>query len=221
MNNKKRAVMTELVIAIVVFVFFIVYTMLVAKTDVQPIGPEGSEIGFASMNSRIADKLGYNATLYKVSEILGYLALLQVAGWGVLGLVQLIKGKSLKLVDVKLYALAVGYAVMLGCYVFFEKVIVNYRPVIIDAKEGLEASYPSSHTVLSLFVCMSSMLMFSYYIKDKKIRMIANIVVGILMVAIILFRFLSGAHWASDIVGSLLLGSALVSAFATALLKLE
>ncbi len=34
------------------------------------------------------------------------------------------------------------YMVVALVYLFFELVIINYRPVILDA--GLEASYPSS-----------------------------------------------------------------------------
>ena len=42
--------------------------------------------------------------------------------------------------------LGVFYVVVLAVYLLFEKVVINYRPVLIEGV--LEASYPSSTTVL-------------------------------------------------------------------------
>lgn len=211
-NLKKSYILTSIMV-----VCFIIYTVLVATVDVRPVGELGSKVGFASFNEIFYNKLGYNSSMYKLSEYAGYLAIALVAVWGVIGMMQLVKGKSLKKVDGKLYILLGFYVAMLVLYVLFEKFVINYRPFIVDVEEGLEASYPSSHTFLAICVCMSSIVMYFYYIKKAKLRRLAIIGTVILMIVVILLRFISGAHWATDIVGALFAGSMLFSAFGLAI----
>jgi len=208
-NNLKRSYILTSLMAIC----FILFTILVSTVDVKVVGTDGSKVGFAGFNEIFYSRLPYKESIYKISELLGYAALALVGVWGILGLVQLIKRKSLKKVDSILYVLLGGYVAMFALYFLFEKMIINYRPVILDATEGLEASYPSSHTFLAIFVCMSSVVLYYAYIKNKNLRLAAIVATVVLMVAIILTRFISGVHWATDIVGSLLCGSMLFSAF--------
>ena len=131
--------------------------------------------------------------------------------YGVQGLLQLIKYKNISKVDKRLLYLA-GLYVLLGItYVFFEKVIINYRPVLMEGE--LEASYPSSHTMLAITICISSLLTSKYYIKDKSLLKILQISTIVLMFLLVIGRILSGVHWISDIIGGILISLALVSIY--------
>ena len=141
----------------------IVFTILITKVDVANIGPENSAVGFASVNSKLT--FGFNETIYKISEYLGYVALLIPVCYALYGFAELIKNKSFKKVDKELYVLAGFYAVVLALYIIFDKVALNYRPVILE--EGLEASFPSSHTLMSLCFTISAIIVNKTLFKDK------------------------------------------------------
>ena len=194
----------------VFFVLFAVFTVLVRKIDVQAIGPEGSRVGFASINSKFAEMFGYNEFWYKFSERLGYAALAVCAIFGLIGFLQFIKGKSLKAVDKKIIALGIFYVIVIAFYVVFNKVVINYRP-ILETDGSLEASYPSSHTVLAIcvFVTMFSQKVFNR--KKTTSEKAENVIAGTILVSLmVLSRLFSGVHWFTDIVGGVILSTALV-----------
>lgn len=193
--------------ALLLLAFFL-FTMAVINVDVQPIGPEGSSVGFAGINGQVQSMFPYSELFYKLTTYLGYLALLAVLGYGVLGVLQLIKRRSLKKVDGQLIALGLFFVVMLICYVAFEKLPVNWRPVILD--EGLEASYPSSHTMLALCVFGAMMVPYPQLIPEDKLSYV-RVAAGALMAISVVGRLLSGVHWLTDIVGAVLLSAALLS----------
>ena len=194
----------------ILFLLFIIFTVVVKIVDVHSIGPEGSLVGLATINNSFKDVLPLNETIYKVSEILGYISLLIVAMYGIIGIKQLIERKSLFKVDRNILLLGMFYILVAIVYVIFEFVVINYRPVLLD---GLEASYPSSHTVLSICVCISSVIVSKSVLGDKKFVKVFNILSIILMVLIVLTRFLSGVHWLTDILGGILISLALCTLF--------
>lgn len=205
----------------VFFLLFAVFTVLVKKVDVQPIGPEGSSVGFASINAKFFEIFGYNEFWYKFSERLGYAALAVCACFGIIGVIQLIKGKSLKAVDKKIIALGVFYVVVIAFYVIFNKVVINYRP-ILEADGSLEASYPSSHTVLAVcvFVTMFSQKVFNR--KGTTSEKAENVIAATILVAMmVLSRLFSGVHWFTDIVGGILLSTALVHLYKAVASKID
>lgn len=193
--------------ALFLLIFFL-FTLAVINVDVQPIGPKGSRVGFAGINGAVQNAFPYSEFFYQLTTYLGYLALLAVLGYGVLGLLQLIKRRSLKKVDSQLMALGVFFVLMLLCYVAFEKLPVNYRPVILE--EGLEASYPSSHTMLALCVFGAMMVPYPQLIPKEKLGYV-RVGAGSLMVLSVVGRLLSGVHWLTDIAGAILLSTALLS----------
>ena len=196
----------------VFFVLFAVFTLLVKKVDVQAIGPEGSKIGFASINAKFFEMFGYNEFWYKFSERLGYAALAVCAIFALIGVLQFIKGKGLKAVDKKIIALGVFYVIVIAFYVAFNKIIINYRP-ILEADGSLEASYPSSHTVLAICVFVT---MFSQKVFNR------TVIAGTILVALmILSRLFSGVHWFTDIVGGVILSTALVLLYKAAASKID
>ena len=194
-------------IGLLLLIVSVVFTIILTKVDVKVIGPENSAVGLSSINSKLS--FDYNEKVYKVSKYLGYVALVIPGVYALIGLIQLIKGKSLSKVDKRLFVLAVFYCVVLATYVLFEKVIINYRPVILD--EGLEASYPSSHTLMSLCFTVSAILINKAMFKDK--TKLINLGLLVLGFAIVLGRYISGVHWFTDIVGSILISITLLSFF--------
>ena len=213
MKNKKN-----ILICVLLVLLSIIYTFLVKYVDTSTIGPNGSVVGFSSLNSFVFNLTGNNMTLYKITEILGIIPILIALMYAVIGLIQVIDRKSLK-VDKELIALGILYVVVILIYVFFEKCIINYRPVIIDGV--LEASYPSSHTLLSICICGSALLINKYLFNNKKIYKYINIISIISMVLIVLGRLLSGVHWASDIIGSIIISITLLKILETYYLSIK
>lgn len=193
---------------------FIMFTLAVINVDVQKIGPEGSEVGFAFINGPVHDALPVNDLFYKLTTFLGYLALLAVLGYGAVGVWQLMKRRSLKKVDSQLISLGIFFVLVIFCYVLFEKLVINYRPVILD--EGLEASYPSSHTLLALCVFGAMMVPYPELFSEKQLSLV-RAAAGALVVLSVVGRLLSGVHWLTDIVGAVLLSAALLSGYVSML----
>ena len=199
----------------------VIYTVLVKYVDVKAIGPSSTKVGFATMNGWFKDLLGYNKLFYKISKYAGVIPFLFCAYYGLLGVIELIKKKSFKKVNYRYYILACFYVIFVAMYFFFEKVAINYRPVIIDIKEGIEASYPSTHTLLAICLCGSSLIVSKFFIKNETLRKLANIAAWGLMVIIVVARLISGVHWLSDILGGILISLAYLSFLKLSLLRME
>ena len=198
---------------------FLLLILLVKVADVKKIGPMGSEIGLASLNGSMFKLLGESTFWYKLTELLGYLAILVALAFGALGVYQLIKRKSIKKVDMSLIALGGFYVLVAAVYALFEVVVINYRPVILDS--GLEASFPSSHTVLTVCIMATAAMQLKRRIADKKAAEIAQwVCIGIAAVTVI-GRLLSGVHWFTDIFGGLLISAALVMLYYAVLKYLD
>lgn len=202
----------NIVLSVVMTIISIVYTFLVKKIDVRAIGPNKSLVGFSTINKWFSDLAGTHMSLYKLTEILGLIVILIVGVYALLGLYQLIKRKSLKQVDREIILLGVLYVLMITVYVFFEKFIINYRPVLIDGE--LEASYPSSHTILAICICISSLIVSKKYLDGKKL-ICTNIITVLLLLGVFLGRVISGVHWISDILGGVIISITLLMYFYT------
>lgn len=200
---------------LIMIALFVVFTVLVKVLDVQPVGPDYSEIGFAGINLFFKEAIGIHMFWYKLTEGYGYLSILIMFLMALTGLIQLIKRKSIIKVDKELFVLAGFYAIVLGLYVIFEKVIINYRPVILDEAEGLEASYPSSHTMLIVFVMGSTAALLNVIFGEEKKSLVraAVLVCDIILVTGVLGRLISGVHWFTDIFAGLVLSLGLVMLF--------
>lgn len=209
MKNKRN-----LILSLVLTVITIVYTYLVKTVDVTAIGPHSSSVGFSKLNYLFMKSIGYNMTIYKFTEIVGLIVLLIVVIYGVIGLLQLIKRKSIFKIDREIISLGILYVLMLTVYVFFEKIIINYRPVLIDNE--LEASFPSSHTVLTICTCISSLIVSKKYVSKKYLNLSAVITI-LLLIFVFVGRTISGVHWLSDIIGGVIISSTLLMYFYTIL----
>lgn len=203
---KKR----NIIISIVLIILSVLFTALVKNVDVKPIGPNESMVGFADINKLFHNLIGSNMTIYKVTEVLGYIPIAMALVYVFIGLKQLIKRKSLLKVDKEIYVLALFYVLVVGVYVFFEKFVINYRPILIDGL--LEASYPSSHTLMSIYLCGSSIIINKKLFKNK-FGDIENVLSVILILLIVIGRIVSGVHWFTDILGGIIISSTLLVIF--------
>ena len=192
----------------ILFALFGLLTLLVLKVDVQPIGPNSSTIGLATINQLIWNLTGENIIWYHITDWLGLVEIFTAFSFAVFGLIQLIKRKSLLKVDPDIYILGAFYILVIVCYCFFEINIVNYRPVLMNGY--LEASYPSSHTMIICCLMGTAMLQFKSRIKNKIVLRIVNTISMAIIIVTVIGRLISGVHWFSDIIGGLLLSGALI-----------
>ena len=182
---------------------FLLWTAGVCLVDVRPIGPMGSQVGFAGLNGWFHGLTGVHWWLYDLTDLLG-LASLGICGiFGLQGLCQWIKRKSIRRVDGELLALGGFYLTVLAVFFLFELLEVNYRPVLIQGR--LEASYPSSTTMLALCVLPTAMLR----LRSRWVRFL----LGALTAFLVIGRLLCGVHWVSDIIGGALLSAGLVTLY--------
>ena len=197
----------------------VIYTVLVKYVDVKAIGPNATNVGFATMNKWFNELIGYNAIFYKISKYAGVIPFGFCAYYGLMGLIELIKKKSFKKVDYRYYILACFYVMFVAIYFFFEKMAINFRPVVLEAK--IEASYPSTHTLLAICLCGSSLIASKLLIKNKTLRMIFDLAAWVLMLTIVVTRLISGVHWLSDIIGGIVISLAYLSFLKLSLLRMD
>lgn len=202
------------------FFVFITFTILSKTIDVRPIGPQGSSVGFAAINQFFFQRLGVSLLWYDITSWLGFVAIVVIFGFGGFGLYQLLKGKSLRNVDERILLLGGFYFIVLAVYALFEILIINYRPVILS--QELEASYPSSHTMLVICIMVTAMMQFHHYLREKRGWLMVSDIVSVLIIAVtVIGRLLSGVHWFSDIIAGIILSSALIFLYYSALKYIE
>ena len=187
---------------------FVLWTVLIRFVDVEAIGPRQSSVGFATLNGYIHNLTGVNMSLYIITDWLGLVPIGVAFGFAVLGLVQWIKRKSLLKVDRSILALGEFYIVVMAVYILFEIVVINYRPTLIDGY--LEASYPSSTTLLVMCVMPTAMMQLRTRIKNDLFRRCVMLTITVFIAFMVIGRLVSGVHWITDIIGGALLSTAIV-----------
>nr|MBQ4453444.1 phosphatase PAP2 family protein [Clostridia bacterium] len=195
---------------------FALWTVLIRWVDVQAVGQNGTKIGFADFNIWFHQLTGVHMTLYTITDWLGLVPIFICLCFGVLGLVQLIKRRSLLSVDPDILLLGIYYVLVIACYLIFEMIPVNYRPVLIEGR--LEASYPSSTTLLVLSVMPTLWFQANRRVSNAMIRKAVAVFVVTFSVFMVIGRLVSGVHWATDIIGSVLLSAGLYMLYRSAVL---
>lgn len=192
----------------VAFIFaFIIWTIMIQTIDVQSIGLNGSNVGFATLNTFFHSITGVNMTLYTITDWLGLVPIFIGMIFGFVGLVQWIKGGKLLKVDFDIRILGIYYIIVIFCYLIFEMIPINYRPIFING--FMEASYPSSTTLLVLGVMPTLTFQANRRVKNDKIKNIISIITIMFSVFVVVGRLVSGVHWITDIIGSILLSAGL------------
>lgn len=197
------------------------FTVAVSVIDVDAIGPAGTLVGFSHLNAAAHEALGVHMALYKLTQILGVAALGLAALFALMGLLQLIRRKSLWKVDREILALGCLYVAVLALYVLFEKAVVNYRPVIMPGELAPEASFPSSHTMLACTVLGSAAILCGKYVRDGRLARLLRTLCVVVLAVIVCGRLLSGVHWLTDIIGGILYSAALLFLFYAAVRAME
>lgn len=200
------------------YVLWLALIVLLCLVDRQPIGPQDTVVGLASLNTLAQSLTGVSGSgvrmeWYQLTEYLGYFSLLVAACFALLGFVQLLRRRSLKKVDRQLLAMGGLFIALAVLYVFFEKVIVNYRPFILPEESGPEASFPSSHTMLTFVILGSVSMVLKKYVKAPVLCALLRVAAAALILVMVLGRLLCGCHWFTDILGGVLVSLALLALF--------
>jgi len=195
-------------IAAILLGAFVVWTAAVQLVDVQPIGPQGSTVGFATVNSWVHNLTGVHMSLYTVTDWLGLVPIAFTIGFALLGLIQWVKRKHLRQVDFSILVLGGFYLLVMAAYVLFEVFVINYRPVLING--CLEASYPSSTTMLVLCVMPTTLMQLNARIKSQTLKRWVGFGITAFILFMVIGRLLSGVHWFTDIIGGALFSAGFV-----------
>ena len=199
-NGKKL-----LILGIALLVMFAIWTWLVQCVDVQPAGPGGTEIGFATFNCWFHSITGVHMAIYTITDWSGLVPILVCMAFGGMGLTQLIKRKSLFKVDRDLIFLGIYYVVVIWGYLIFEMIPINYRPILIDGI--LEASYPSSTTLLVLSVMPTLIFQVNRRSANPVLKEIVRGLTVLFSAFMVIGRLIAGVHWFTDIVGAVILST--------------
>ena len=195
----------NLLAGILLLVGFAVWTFLIQAVDVQPIGPNGSSVGFAALNGWFHQLTGVHWMLYTLTDWLGLVPICVCLIFAGAGFVQLVQRKSLFKVDLDIIMLGAYYVLVIFGYLLFEMMPINYRPVLIEG--FLEASYPSSTTLLVLSVMPTLYFQAQRRLNPNALRQTICIFSVLFSAFMVIGRLVSGVHWLTDIVGAVLLSS--------------
>ena len=206
-NKMKKNGKKLLILGIMLLGMFVVWTWLIQCVDVQPAGQKGTEIGFATFNCWFHRMTGVHMAIYMITDWLGLVPIFVCIAFGGVGFVQLIKRKSLFKVDRDLAFLGIYYVVVIFCYLIFEMISINYRPILIDGM--LEASYPSSTTLLVLSVMPTLVYQVNHRNTNLLLRRFICLMTIIFSAFMVIGRLVAGVHWFTDIVGAVILSAGL------------
>ena len=195
-------------ISISLLFLFVIFTLSVKIIDVKAVGVNNTEIGFATLNVFIHSFLGVNKSWYNITEFLGVVPIIIVLFFAGIGVYQLIKRKSILKIDRDILMLGVFYIIVAISYLMFEVIVINYRPILVDG--NLEASYPSSHTILAICIIGTAIIQVNKRIYNDKIKKYVDFILAMIMILIVVGRLLSGVHWFTDIVGGIILSTSFV-----------
>ena len=194
---------------VLMFILFALFTLALLLVDVKAIGAGDSNVGLSTINGWFFSLTGVNLLWYQITDWLGLLPIAVAVAFAFMGAAQLVNRKSLKKVNREIVFMGAFYVLVIAFYIFFETAIINYRPIIIYTSP--EASYPSSHTMMVICIMWSAAIAVkSMWGRKKKLCSCVNAVSAIIIAVTVVGRLISGVHWLTDIVGGVLLSSALV-----------
>ncbi len=198
--------------------FAFLFALLIAFVkllDVAAIGPLGTAVGLSSLNEAFHTLTGVLPVWDLLTDAVLLLAILAVGAFALLGVIQLFKRRSLKKVDAELLSLGGAVLLLAALYVAFEVLVINYRPILEDGE--LAASFPSSHTMLTVTLFLSTARILGNYIQAPRLVLSLKITLIVLSALSVIGRLLSGVHWFTDILGAVLIGLAVYFLFSGAL----
>lgn len=210
-SEKKSLLMGSISLAM-----FAVWTVLILTVDVQPLGQNGTSIGFATFNCWFHHFTGVNMAIYTITDWMGLVPVVICLVFAGIGLVQLIKRRSIFRVDADIMILGVYFVIVFLAYAIFEIIPINYRPILIEGR--MEASYPSSTTLLVLSVMPALVEQIKRRLSGIRVKQIITIAAIAFSVFMVTGRLISGVHWFTDIVGGELLSAGLFMLYKAAVM---
>ncbi len=215
-ENKKECFCKKnwkLPVGALLLVLFLVLIVLLKTVDVALDAETGKEIGLSSLNFAVRDAIGVHLRFYDVTEYFGYLAIALAAGFAIWAAVRFFASRfSLRKMGFDFVVLACLYAAVILFYLLFEIAVINFRPLLLDGTTP-EASFPSSHTMLSIAVFVSAARILYRRFALRVSPVLFSLPFYLLAAFVTVARLLSGVHWLTDIVGGVLLASALLFLF--------
>ena len=205
-----------LILGIGLLIAFLLWTALILLVDVQPLGQNGTNIGFATFNCWFHNLTGVHMSIYTITDWLGLVPICVCMLFGCLGLVQLIQRKNLFKVDYDIIVLGIYYVVVIASFLAFEIIPINYRPILIEGV--MEASYPSSTTLLVLSVMPTLIFQTNRRVKNDICKNMIAVCTILFSAFIVIGRLIAGVHWFTDIVGGILLSAGLFYIYKAAVL---
>ncbi len=197
---------------------FVLWTLFVQWIDLASIGPQDSIVGFSTINGFFHRVTGVHLFLYQLTDWLSLIPLVFVLGFALLGLVQWVQRRSLFKVDRSLFILGGFYVLVFLIFIFFEIYVINYRPILIN--DCLEASYPSSTTLLFLCVMPTAVMQLKHRLQNHcKVQCLS--LLTLFTAVIVALRAISGVHWITDIIGGILLSTGLVTLYSYLIQKVD
>lgn len=212
----KKSEKKSLLIGSIFLAMFAVWTTLILTVDVQPLGQNGTSIGFATFNCWFHHFTGVNMAIYTITDWMGLVPAVICLIFAGIGLVQLIKRRSLFRVDADIMILGVYFIIVFLAYAIFEIIPINYRPILIEGR--MEASYPSSTTLLVLSVMPALIEQIQRRLSGMGVKRIITIAAIAFLVFMVTGRLISGVHWFTDIVGGELLSAGLFKLYKAAVM---
>ena len=213
MNKSKKK---SLLMGSISLAMFAVWTVLILTVDVQPLGQNGTSIGFATFNCWFHHFTGVNMAIYTITDWMGLVPVVICLIFAGIGLVQLIKRRSIFRVDADIMILGVYFVIVFLAYAIFEIIPINYRPILIEGR--MEASYPSSTTLLVLSVMPALVEQIKRRLSGIRVKQIITIAAIEFSVYVVTGRLISGVHWFTDIVGGELLSAGLYMLYKAAVM---
>lgn len=189
----------------------LLFTVAVKLIDVGPIGPQGSMVGFSGINGAVFGFFGSNLIWDEITNVIMLAVFSCGVVFAIIGLIQLIQRKKILKVDWEILMLGITYVLLGVLYVVFEKIIINYRPILVDGE--LAASFPSSHMMMVTTVGLTLVLILPKYIENKAWLTVLRAMLIVAVMMMIFGRLLSGMHWATDIMAGVLYSVTLTSLY--------
>ena len=192
----------------------IIFSLLTYFVDRQPVGYEGTSVGFATLNSAFSKAFGYNGAMDVISDIAMYFSFLVALGFAAIGVMQLVKTKSLSKVSKTIIGLGVLYVIVVILYVVFSKIPINYRPILQPGETEIETSFPSTHTLVIATVLGSGIIAAKRLFANKNTVKVMTCLFTVVMVVGVIARLFAGVHWVTDIIAGLLFSATLIAFYA-------
>ena len=99
---------------------FLIWTLLIQAVDVQTLGVNGTNIGFATINCWFHRLTGVHMVIYTITDWLGLVPIFICMVFAGIGCIQLLKRRSLLKVDYDIIFLGVYYILVIFGYLFLK-----------------------------------------------------------------------------------------------------